>query len=339
MQTLVRCATLNGYLDLAHELDLEPGRLMRKVGLDPADLAVPEKWISAPSVARLLATSAALAERPDFGLLLAERRRLSTLGPLSVVLREEPDLREVLTLLIRYERSYNEALHLDLTEQDGLATIRMWYEFGEPAPSEQALALGLGALHGIVRDCVGPTWRPVSVCFSRKAPESLETFRRVFGPALRFDHDFTGLVFYTSGLAAPNVLADPLMRPYAHRILDTVVSPRPSTTADRVRELVELLLPLGRCSVDQVARMLGVDRRTLQRHLASEGESFTALLHATRVGLAERHLANSRYSLTEISEVLGFAAPSAFSRWFSQQFGMSPSDWRRGQEPAEQRRT
>jgi AraC-like DNA-binding protein len=39
-------------------------------------------------------------------------------------------------------------------------------------------------------------------------------------------------------------------------------------------------------------------------------------------------LPNPRYSLTDISELLGFEAPSAFSRWFRQQFGTSPTQWR-----------
>jgi AraC-like DNA-binding protein len=329
MQPFVRSATLMGYVDLARSLDLEPGHLLRGVGLDPADLAVPEKWISAPAVARLLATSAAASGRPDFGLLLAERRRLTTLGPLSVVLREEPDLGHVLALLIRYVHSYNEALRLRLTDEGGgLSTMRLWCEFGEPVPSEEALALGLGALHGIIRACVRPDWRPVSVCFTQRAPESRETFHRTFGPALRFEHDFTGLILYTADLNTPNLLSDPLMRPYAQQILHSVASRRGTTSAERVRDLVEFLLPLGKCSVDQVAKTLGMDRRTLQRHLASEGESFSSLLHSTRAGLAERHLSNDRYSMTEVSEVLGFTSPSAFSRWFSQQFGMSPSQWR-----------
>ncbi|MCE5292101.1 MAG: AraC family transcriptional regulator [Nocardiaceae bacterium] len=328
LHTQVRCATLNGYLDISSELGLDGPRLMRKVGLDPVDLAEPEKWISAPAVARLLSLSARAADRPDFGVLLAERRRLTALGPLSVVLREEPDLRSVLALLIRYEHSYNEALRLELVEHDALVSMRMSYEFGEPAPTTQALTLGLGALHGIISACVGQSWRPVAVCFSQKAPTSRETFHRVFGPALRFEHEFTGLILYGSDLDAPNVLGDPLMRPYAQRILDTVVSPRSATGIGRVRELVEMLLPLGRCSVDQVARALGMDRRTLQRHLAREGESFSGVLHSVRAGLAERHLQNQRYSLTEIADVLGFTAPSAFSRWFSQQFGMSPTQWK-----------
>src|SRR3954468_17778869 len=89
-----------------------------------------------------------------------------------------------------------------------------------------------------------------------------------------------------------------------------------------------MLLPLGRCSTVHVARSLGVTERTLHRYLAAEGESFSAIVHDTRQALAERYLANDRYSLTEVSELLGFPAPSAFSRWFRQRFGASPTQWR-----------
>jgi AraC-like DNA-binding protein len=44
--------------------------------------------------------------------------------------------------------------------------------------------------------------------------------------------------------------------------------------------------------------------------------------------LAERYLASDRQSLTDIAYLLGFAAPSAFSRWFRRRFGCSPTEWR-----------
>jgi AraC-like DNA-binding protein len=44
--------------------------------------------------------------------------------------------------------------------------------------------------------------------------------------------------------------------------------------------------------------------------------------------MAERYLSADRLSLTDISYQLGFAAPSAFSRWFRHRSGMSPSEWR-----------
>ena len=328
MRPLVRSATLDGFAGLARSLDLDAAQLMRDAGLDPADLAAPDTWISAVAVSRLLEASAAASELPDFAIRLAELRRLSTLGPLSVVLREEPDLRSALTLLLRYMHSYNEALRMRLDESAEIVTIRLWFEFGEPAPADQARALGVAALHGIIRECVGDGWRPLAICFQHRAPTDLETLHRVFGPGLQFEHDFTGLVMYARDLDAHNTLSDPLMAPYAQQFLESLVVPRAQGSTERVRELVELFLPLGKCSVDQVARTLDMDRRTLHRHLADDGESFSSILCSTRAGLAERHLGNDRYSITDVAYQLGFTAPSAFSRWFQQQFGVSPRAWR-----------
>src|SRR4029453_16149334 len=131
MKPSVRYAALSGYLELALSLGLDPEALMASVGLPPPDLALPDKWVPAANVARLLELSARTSEHDDFGLRLAEYRQPSTLGPLSLVLRDEPDLRSALHLLMRYEHSYNEALRIRLSEAKGLATIRTWWEFGE----------------------------------------------------------------------------------------------------------------------------------------------------------------------------------------------------------------
>jgi AraC-like DNA-binding protein len=155
----------------------------------------------------------------------------------------------------------------------------------------------------------------------------------VFGSALRFDHECTGVVFPSRDLAAPTASADPGLRAYAQQLLQSLPTPRAVTVADQVCSLVEVLLPLGSCSMARVSRDLGVQPRTLHRHLIAEGQSFSAIVQATRVRLATHYLANERYSLTEISGLLGFATPSAFSTWFRPHFGTSASDWRTRTRP------
>jgi AraC-like DNA-binding protein len=335
MRPGVRCATLDGYVGLARSAGLDPPRLLAEEGLTIADLAVPDKWVPAAAVARLLERSARMSGLEDFGLRLAALRRMATLGPLSVVLRQEPDLRSALGLLCRYEHSYNEALRLRLDQSGELATMRLWFEFGEPAPTRQALELATAALVAIVRELLGRQWEPLSLCFTHPAPASLTTHRAVFGPRLKFGHEFTGLVFYAAELTAAITTSDPLLRPYAKQLLDALGAPPAATVTGQVTQLVEMLLPVGRCSTTQVARSMGVTQRTLHRQLTAEGTSFSEIVHTTRQALAERYLATDRYSLTDVSELLGFTAPSAFSRWFRQRFGVSPTEWRvRGRRPA-----
>jgi len=332
MQPRIRTNTLTGYAGLARSVGLDPAALMAGVRLEIADLDVPGRWIPAAPAAWLLELSASQAGCPDFGLRMAALRRLGTLGPLSVVLRDEPDLRSAVDLLIRYERVYNEALHLRLREADGQATIEVWLEFGEPAPSEQALDLTMAALLGIIRALVRSDWQPQSASFSRPAPPDPGPWRRLFGPGVVFDREFTGLVLPARELEASIVTSDPSLRPYTQRFLHTIVAPRAPEAATGladVAEAVELLLPLGRSSMGQVSRYLGIRPRVLQRYLAARGETFSSIVHATRARLAERYLPNERYSLTDVSQLLGFEAPSAFSRWFRQQFGTTPKEWRR----------
>jgi len=327
-QPQVRYAALSGYGALSDSLGLDWAPLMRGAGLDPAGLAVQDRWIPAAAVARLLEASAAASEREDFGLRLAGFRRLAHLGPLALVIREEPDVRAVVEMLIRYEHAYNQAISIGLSEADGLATIRVDLDLGERAGTRQATELAVGALHHIHRQLHGARWQPLGVFFAHPAPADISTHLRVFGPVLQFQREFAGIILRAGDLAAPNTTADPLLRPYAHQFLDTIGPPAEISIVARVRELIEALLPAGHCSIVQVARSLGVDRRTVQRRLADSGETFSSLRNAVRADLAERLVPNPRRSLTEIAEELGFSEPSAFSRWFRGRFGCSPSEWR-----------
>src|SRR3954470_15072033 len=328
MRPGVRTATLDGYLGLARSARLDPARILAAEGIAVADLAVPDTWVPAAAVARVLERTAPESGLEDVGLRLAGQRRLATLGPLSVVLSQEPDLRSALTLLRRYEHSYNEALRMRLDEAGDVATMRLWFEFGEPAPTRQATELATAALLGIVRELLGRQWEPLSICFTHRPPASLDAHVAAFGPRLQFGHEFSGLIFYATELDAANTAADPLLRPYAQQLLRALPAPPAATVTGQVTQLVEMLLPLGRCSTQQAARNLGVTQRTLHRQLATEGTSFSAIVHDIRENLAERYISAERYSLTEVSELLGFTAPSAFSRWFHQRFGVSPTRWR-----------
>ncbi|WP_406253249.1 AraC family transcriptional regulator [Streptomyces atratus] len=330
MKPLVRNAALNSYVELSQSLGIDPQVLMKSVGLDPVGLTVQDRWISGVAAAQLLELSAAASHREDFGLLLAERRRFANLGPISLVIREEPDVRSALGLLMRHDYMYNEMLRGRVSEANGLATLKVGLELGEAMEARQAKELAVGAFHGILRTFLGARWQPVSVCFTHGAPKDLSTYRRIFGRMVGFDREFTGIVFCASDLDTPNAMSDPLLRNYAQQYFESIAVSRDTTVPDRVREMIEVLLPSGRCSIEQVASSLGVDRRTVHRHLAGSGETFSSLLNATRTELAEQLVANPRRSLTEISGLLGFSGPSGFSRWFREQFGSSPRQWRIG---------
>jgi AraC-like DNA-binding protein len=328
MRPFVRAASLTGYASLAGSLGLDAAALARHAGLDLADLDVADRWIPAAPAVRLLELSARRSGCQDFAVRLSELRGLGALGPLSVALRDEPDLRSVLDLLIRYEAVYTGVVDLRLVEDAGRTTVEVWMNFGEPLPLRQATDLTIAVLAGTLRRLLGSSWHPEVACFAHGPPADLAAFVRVFGADLRFDQRFTGLVLSAGQLDAPVVTADASVRPYSRQFLRTAVPQPRATTADQASSVVEALLPLGTCTVEDVSRHLALPSRTLQRLLAEEGSSFSTVVQDTRARMAERYLADDRHSVTEVSQMLGFSAPSGLSRWFRQRFGTTPSHWR-----------
>ncbi|WP_156496912.1 helix-turn-helix transcriptional regulator, partial [Alcanivorax sp. HI0083] len=94
-----------------------------------------------------------------------------------------------------------------------------------------------------------------------------------------------------------------------------------------VSNLLRDLLPQGRVTVDHIARCMAMSRRTLQRRLSDSGTSFQAVLDETRQKMALRYLRDSTLQVTQLSDLLGYADLSAFSRAFSRWFGIPPSQW------------
>ena len=75
---------------------------------------------------------------------------------------------------------------------------------------------------------------------------------------------------------------------------DALVSRPDMTLADKVRRLVREILPLAGCSVEEVAHHLDVDRRTVHRHLARSGETFSSLVDEVRAELTESYLEGNK---------------------------------------------
>ncbi|MCC3312913.1 AraC family transcriptional regulator [Nocardia africana] len=322
---MVRSAVLNGYVDLALSLGLNPHPLMRTVGIDPAAVADTDGWLPAEAINRLLELSATETACEDFGLRLAAARGISTLGPIGLVAREEPDVRSALEILLRHGNLHNEALNTRLTENNGLATVRVQAAPGATL-GRQAVELVVAATCRILRDLLHEDWKPLTTCFTHPAPAAVDVHHRMLSDTIDFGCEFDGIVFYGRDLDATNPLADPLLRPYTRQYLQSLAVPG-DTTADQVRRAIESLLPTQRCSAAQVAHSLGMDRRTLHRHLTRTGETFSSILDTVRTDLAQRYVARQDRTMTEIAADLGFSELSAFSRWFHTRFGCAPTQW------------
>ena len=323
----VRAAGLLGYVELAREVGLDPYAMLSRAGIRPALLDHPETRLPGVAVAGLLEDSASLSGCATFGLLLAERRTFATIGPLGLLLRHQVSVRDVLLRLIEYERLISDVLMIRLDERDGVATVVV-NQLPE-VKNRQSTEVTMALICRFASAAVGGDWNPAFAHFTHSAPPELDVHLRVFRCTLCFDSDFDGFVFDSESLDQANRFADvalaDLARDYADRLAEAL--PEPSLS-EQVREGLRLLLPAGNASADRVAAHLGLSKRSLQRKLEAEGHSFGSLLDEMREELALDYLANTALPLAHISELLGYSAPTSFTRWFTARMGSSPGGWR-----------
>lgn len=325
MSLLVRAACLTHYSDVARAGGLDPAAMLKGAGLSAQIEETPDLLIPVDRVGHLLHASATLSGNEAFGLCMAEPRRLSNLGVVGLLVRDQPTLRDCLEVLMRHQHALNGSLSLMLEETGGWVVLRERLRAGRPQqPTRQRVELALGVMVRLMRQYLGEDWVPQQVHVEHTAPAALTVHHRVLGHGLRFGADFNGIVCTTRDLDTRNPAADPTMVRYAQMLLpSTGMAVAGGGVHGEVRRAVLDLLPTGACTLSQVCTHLGLSRRTTQRALADQGLSFSSVLNEVRREEAACHVLHGQLPLTEVSMLLGFSAPSTFSRWYQAQFGQS----------------
>lgn len=326
---MVRAAVLTSYAQVAEELGLNPVAELSAVGLSVGLLSTPDKPMSFGAAVQLLEGSAQRSQCFSLGMRMAERRKLADFGAVSLLLAHQRSARDAIMMSIQYRHLLNDSLLLAIEEKGRWSRIREELLIENSTPATQAVELGVAMVVLTVRAVAGSHWRPQCVHFTHGAPADLEIHKRFFRCRLEFDSSFSGITCLTSDLNHENPTADPTMGAYARAYVETLNGPNTESVVVDVKRLVYLLLPMGRASIKQVAEGMGRNVRTLQRELDEAGDSFTAILNAARSDLALRYLENPRIEIGRISALLGYARPAAMTRWFTNQFGTTPQQWRK----------
>jgi AraC-like DNA-binding protein len=241
-------------------------------------------------------------------------------------------MRNALEAMRDYAHLQAEEVTLFFEEKDGVLIIHAELMSERPEPMRQATELSLGVMFRTLRVLLGDAWRPSAVCFRHSPPHDLSVHRRVLDTRLQFNSNIDGIICRAANLDDPLPTYDPETARYLRKLLDVLDTRPVQSYADRVRQLVSLLLPTGRCSIEIVAQHLGLDRRTLQRHLQRDGQSFSEIVDSVRCDLAKKYLAHYDQPLKALAEFLGFAELSVFSRWFTHRFGCTATSWRQARQ-------
>jgi len=325
MSQLGRSAGLTGFLELSREVGIDAYALAAAVGLPPEVLSDPDLRVSVELMGQMFEMAAERSGVEDFALRVAEQRRISNMGAVGLVIREQPTLRKALAAYARYQWLQNDAYTLAVEEAGDHAILKI---YGPAWQQRQGQDLSLATALRTLKAIMGEAWKPLEVRFTHAAPARTDTHRRVLGVTPLFDQDCMAIVMRRSDLDFAIPSADPAMARQVALYLDRMTEGRRVELRDKVGDLIVALLPDGVCSVERVAQHLGMDRRTLHRRLSAEGTTFSGILDATRQDMAASLLITSDRPLQSVADLLGFSSLSAFAHWFRRKFDQPASAYR-----------
>ncbi|EHJ52764.1 helix-turn-helix domain-containing protein [Streptococcus macacae] len=126
-------------------------------------------------------------------------------------------------------------------------------------------------------------------------------------------------------LTANNIMLDYLEPQLKERLAENITG---DSFTGIVQQKLYQAIPSGEFSIEDIAQMLGISSRTLQRNLSSEGTKFNQELQNVQKILALHYLKKPDLSTDEVAYLIGYAEVSSFSRAFKKWTGQTISQYR-----------
>ncbi|AMY68865.1 AraC family transcriptional regulator [Frigidibacter mobilis] len=324
---LIRAATFLGFSEAATEVGVDADNVLRAVGLSAEKIADPDTLVPLDAFFDALALVARKSGATDFGVRAASRRGTPDLGPVTLLMRDAETVEEAINYYSSHIAMHAAGFALAVDDRLGSPLIQMELRGRSHEASIQAAHFAVAGTVMTIRWLLRDDFRPEFVSFSHGKPVTDSFAQQFFRCPISYNQTVSGIIVKREDLLQPVRTSSPFMRRQAQKYLFPFI-PSPERFGLTVQRLVAQLLLEGDCSASRIAEHLGLDRRTLNRKLAKEGETFSSVLQKVRVELTLRYIADVQFPLTELAGIVGFSGLSSFSRWFQETFGCSASAWR-----------
>ncbi len=313
-------------LGLDHEALLRRHDLSTEI-LQERDLRLPHRVAAA-----LMREAVALSGDPAIGVRAARYDEPGDYYVVEYAAANCASVGEALKLSARFMALWHDGLVMELDVVPPLAALRV-RALGDMPHEPAGIEFLFASLLAYGSRSIGHPTRPLRVDLVHPRPDGLddtgiyeESFREV-----RFGCDEYAMWINSTALDLPHCAPDrSLLQILTHHAdgLLRQLSSRPHGFAERARAVISETLLAGNSGAEQIARRLAVSLRTLHRRLAEEGTSHGELVDDVRRTQAMLHLSSNRFSIGEISFLLGFAHPNGFHKAFKRWTRMTPAQYR-----------
>jgi AraC-like DNA-binding protein len=310
---------------------LDPVPLLRKAKLPLEQIEDRGARINVQNQIKFLDLAADALRDPLLGFHIALDSDLRTIGFLYYVAASSETFGDALRRMIRYSVVAHEGVLLRCVDRgDCLAVVLSYVGVARHSEQHQVEAL-MTTLVRFCRELTGRHVVPTGVKLTHRRHGDCSEINRFLGTAVAFGAAVDEIVLPSVVKDVPLVGADPYLNELLIEYYEEALAKRKSKKGvmqPDIENAIAVQLPHGTAHLDEVARRLGMSRRTLARRLAAEGLTFGEVLNRLRFDLAQRHIEDPALSISQIAWLLGYQEVSAFTHAFKRWTGKTPREVR-----------
>lgn len=276
-------------------------------------------------------SAASLTQDPLLGLHMGEFYGVTGLEVVGSILQNSPTIGAGIENANQYLNLVTHTFQIETDASGPQVDMRLQINpdcrIYTPFAVWQTVDVGLVIVAKALRSLSMGRMRPLSLQLQRESLEDLEEYKRIFRCPIELGASETRLSL------SPNLWNDPILVADG-RLLQLLIEHAQSqqyqlgqgpsisrTVKESIRNQDESKSP----DLEQIAAMLHMSPRSLQRKLKAEGTSFRQLLDAIREERARYYLRHA-IPIKEVAMRLGFQEVSAFTHAFKRWTGMTPGE-------------
>ncbi len=278
---------------------------------------------------------AALAVSKDefLGLHIGERTTATVLGITGHLMQSSKDVLSALQNLQQFTATFTQLYKFAVEVKDDevfyyCEPIEVWNDMSPDTARHSVDICFAGALH-ILRLLTGQNFQLIKVLYRYPRLSSVVEHKRILKCDPLFNQDCNCIVFSLQEATRPIVGYNKELHDILRTILETEIAGQHATTSFSagVKQIILKNYQFSFPLLEDVAALMHITPRTLQRKLQEENTSFRALEDEIKKEIAVNLLSNPSISVTDIAYKLGYADRSSFQRAFKQWTGKTPGDY------------
>lgn len=308
---------------------------IRECGYDPAQFGLKrEAIVDEDEIFDLFVRVLGVVEDPTIGLRLGTALHIGTHGVLGHALMSCKTLRQAAEILVRHNplRSRRGSVGLALTSDHAILTFTP--PFHVPGAPWFLPEVFLAAGAAVIRQLSGTDLSSCSLEFTHAPHMEEEKYREILGLPVFFGRPQNRFLGPRPAVDFPLPTANDAVAEMYLRQCDKLLREMDASSGSASEVRHALLSSRGRFpSAREVASTLNMSERTLRRRLDEEATSFMQIVDDVRNHLAKQYLSETKLTIAEVGELLGFDDAANFRRAFKRWNGYPPRSMRETDQP------